>query len=213
MARSKVSPENSKDFSVLRQSRNGLAPVLHDSCLDARPMIFLHMIMNKFCAGGVHRASILNDEMFGERYNYGMAEAAGASNPINFATAVGRDVGSLFFGALGFGPKPEKNEAMCAQSHCPIRQGNLQVGKQAFELFLWSFTIKLYGSLFEGSLASRWTNAIESHDVGKVLNSEIHFPTMACESSCTCQQSDSPSSSNAWPNKRLCFHVVELEMR
>ena len=72
----------------------------------------------------------MDDRFFGDRYNYNLAEGAAmsGSNPLGFATAVGRDVGNMVWGSLGFGQKsPDNNPQMCAQSACTFRKANLRV--------------------------------------------------------------------------------------
>ena len=72
----------------------------------------------------------MNDSAFGERHNFNMAQGAAFStgNPLQFATAVGRDMGSLLLGSFGFGaPKPENHPEMCSQGACSIRKANLRV--------------------------------------------------------------------------------------
>ena len=73
-----------------------------------------------------HRVSIMNDDLFGERYNYGMAESA-TSNPLRTATAMGRDVGNLLMGSLGFGGKAENDPRMVVKSCCTVQTANLKV--------------------------------------------------------------------------------------
>ena len=80
---------------------------------------------------GAHkeRESIMNDEPFGERFNYNLAEGAAmsGSNPVRLATAIGTDLGKMIFGALGSGAKPENHPEMCSQSADIASKASLRV--------------------------------------------------------------------------------------